>query len=97
MKNILKTAVCYDIEELVVTSPIGNLILKHCQNGLHSISQTTPPTNLNKLPENERFGIAVTTSPFFYCCILLMIFHFKTFGIYQYFHFEISWKFFNHL
>ena len=59
MKSILKAAICCDIEEVVVTSPIGNLILKHCQYGLHSISQTAPPTNLDKPPKNERFGIAI--------------------------------------
>ena len=51
MKCSLNT-IC-DIEEFTVTSPIGNLILKLCQHGLHSVSQTTAPEDLEKILKDD--------------------------------------------
>ncbi|XP_066928596.1 methylated-DNA--protein-cysteine methyltransferase-like [Clytia hemisphaerica] len=40
-------------EKFVITSPIGDLILEQCQNGLHSISQTVIPSDLEGKSEHS--------------------------------------------
>jgi len=37
-----------DLHRFIISSPIGNLILEQCQFGLHKISQTAIPSDLQQ-------------------------------------------------